>query len=484
MFGFSKKERIEREIKRIRSIISQFEYQLNFIRELRASFIEEKSALSLSNSLVLLIDQILKVRWDLFTVENLTAEGYKLNPTFATNEAHNFELHVDSDTNNRGFIPALKYTRNLIASTTPRLALYSDTIKRTLKYKDLLGHERAIDDYLNTVSNLENLLIGIIKDLSDALGGNNALLCGLIITKSARTRLSTLKRWATGLALTGTLATAGFKAAPQTARSEIVNVVKRPIQNITIGALGVFSIASLQEKVDEINNKIKRKEKLSDEEIDFLRALYQTVATGGSFSGMPTASRLLDHYVSGEGTDIEIDPEVYTSCPAVQDAMRRMKDYIVQGIRKGKLSSRGRINSTDEAVRRALGGRSRDNDYQNSGILKTGFIKSGVADSRTTFYANRRFPLTASYTMQGGNLVINWMVEDVYDFRDKGNMSTLIPMPGGTLRLWDRISCAIATTAEGSRSLTPFAREFVSRAMWTTGHQVESTQVLASNIGR
>ncbi len=93
-------------------------------------------------------------------------------------------------------------------------------------------------------------------------------------------------------------------------------------------ATGV-GIPTLQREVNRLQNKAIRKEPFTDQDKQFLRELYGAMADGAKLSGVLRQSgRMMEHYLGGTGTPLELDSGIFLANQRVQQQMNLMRAQI------------------------------------------------------------------------------------------------------------------------------------------------------------
>lgn len=204
---------------------------------------------------------------------------------------------------------------------------------------------------------------------------------------------------------------------------------------------------TLQNAVDFLTCKAKKKLQFNGSEKEFLKEVFEALWWGGKYKGYPEAAQLANHYVNGKGHRLKIKSEVYESSIIVKDTMVALKTYIAQAladkrsitsIKTGDASLKGKPYYS--ALTKSRGSR----NYKKQGyILKTGALLTEQNNQRLK-NADNRFYLQATVnnvTVESAN--IKWSVESDYDFQpfEKADYYTNIPLSAGMiLKLPDGLS--------------------------------------------
>jgi hypothetical protein len=165
-------------------------------------------------------------------------------------------------------------------------------------------------------------------------------------------------------------------------------------------SLGMGDVEELQQEIDRLSRKAKKKETFTEEEKYFLVALYSFIAWGGMLKWYPEASKLLRHYLDKSGDRLKIGSSLYQSSEIVQYAMAEMKKLISADAKNnGKLTVRADFSSQ---------GSLKDTPRSFSEQCKSGAIVSNGTlmaeqDNKRLKNADNRFPLRAISNLVGNS---------------------------------------------------------------------------------
>ncbi len=231
----------------------------------------------------------------------------------------------------------------------------------------------------------------------------------------------------------------------------------------TLKGLNPLEVKKINPEIERIYQKMDHGEKVTEQEISFLRKFYLLLAVAGKAVGNEQASQLLYHYVEGTGKTITLDVEVYSSSQVVKIAQEKMIKYVMQKVAQGKLKAKGKITSADIFTQK----QAFEGDYDaNGGVVKgeKGDDKMYLIaeqDNAALKNANNRFILTMEYTVNfnGGKVEARWSVVDDYSF-ENSDYKTVLTFPGGELVLRDRLGFYLAK--QGG------AKTFMHQAEWSS----------------
>lgn len=123
-------------------------------------------------------------------------------------------------------------------------------------------------------------------------------------------------------------------------------------------------IDEIQKAINKLEKKVKKGEKFDKNEKVFLRNVYWCLAVGATLlgpynflkkplkedefkpdfeklgSGYPEASKCLFHYLSGKGTSLELNSEIYETSTNVQAAVKDMKVLIAKDAKTGNIKDK------------------------------------------------------------------------------------------------------------------------------------------------
>ena len=217
-------------------------------------------------------------------------------------------------------------------------------------------------------------------------------------------------------------------------------------------ALATGHVEKIQAQIDDLTEKAKKKRAFSADDKEFLTDLYGWIAWGGGRKGLGEASKLLAHYLNGNGKSLEIDSEVYQSSVIVRYAVGEIKSAIAGDVRKaGVIRNNGNVASRDILKKKSFG------DVGTKGqILDNGILLAEQNNVRLK-NANNRFGLTSISKVADNEfwesdavriVETRWRVDDSWDFasfgqqrKEKRNDFTVLPLRGGkSLRLPDGLS--------------------------------------------
>jgi len=243
--------------------------------------------------------------------------------------------------------------------------------------------------------------------------------------------------------------------------------VTSPIQESKILSETFFSTLimgkpaeNMQQRVYEIDKKMKSGEKLTSEDIGFVKTLSQTISLGAAGVGLFTSAKLFNYYYNGNGGDLEVDSSVFTDTGIVQYASDEMVKYLLKKKKNKKFPLQGSILSNQVLTKKYL---SIDNKgYSGKGEIQQGTLTAGqeTRADKDLYFAVHRFHLKADYAFNKDTLSIKWSVRDVYDF-EQSDKKTYIPLPRNN-------KLAIPHTFNNNLIKEGLAEEFTTVSSWET----------------
>lgn len=231
------------------------------------------------------------------------------------------------------------------------------------------------------------------------------------------------------------------------------------------------SVDQVQSKVDIIQEKAKKGAEFTLLEKAFLKGVYGSLIVGGKFKGMPEASELLSHYLSGEGDSFEspyeIDSEVYENSPIVQYAMEKMTEHVK------KLNEKGVSVEGDYQSAKILRPTSQRDSETEGRVLGKEDSYALISEQNNTRlkYADHRFHLSLNVKQSenGKDLELTWSVKSKWDYEpysdEKSNAKHVTEIP------WNKEKNQVLKLDDGlSHYLTKvgMAKEFWHEAIWKT----------------
>ena len=229
----------------------------------------------------------------------------------------------------------------------------------------------------------------------------------------------------------------------------------------------------IQKEVDRLTKKARNQEVFTVDEKNFLVDLYEWIATGGRWKwvasspkdyekGLWEAGELLNHYLNGEGKELEIDSSIYETSVIVKYAAAEMKKVMAGDLSKTKkIRNNGEIRSTQVLTAKNFG------DANAKGQILTGGVLLAEQSNSRLKYANNRFVLKSSSKCDGDKVTTTWRIDDEWDYnsfaeqkKQGRNDVTHLPLRGGkVLKLPDGLSHYLTTIG--------IAKEFPFYAEWT-----------------
>jgi hypothetical protein len=195
----------------------------------------------------------------------------------------------------------------------------------------------------------------------------------------------------------------------------------------------------LQNAIDYLTCKAKAKLAFLDDEKTFLIDLYKDMSLGGSLKGYSDAAKLLSHYIDGNGEDLEIDSDVYSTSTIVKDTSEAIKKYIKKHKSKNKQLTTVQTSDHDfiYAAEAKTLLRTAHRNIKKQGYLQHDGYLLAEQDNLELKNANNRFILVALNAFKPkNNIATRWSVDDDYVFEsfEKSSKYTEIPL-SETLKL-------------------------------------------------
>jgi|GEM_PF-2510177 len=242
-----------------------------------------------------------------------------------------------------------------------------------------------------------------------------------------------------------------------------------PAFDLARGRLGSdASVGKVQDAVDYLECKAKAGMPFTETEGKFTEELYEAFSIGGKVSGMPEAAALADHYVNGNGVNLQIDSGAYETSTIVQDSTEAMKSHIqdleAAGLPFEKVStdSQSFVDSPQiKSVMSINGSRSASTD----GYVRSDGLVFAEQNNNRLQKADNRFTIDATTTQApDGTFETTFRVENTYDFEpySVGDKYTEIPVTSdSSLTIDDGLSEYMASGEGG------VANTFEYHAEWT-----------------
>lgn len=236
----------------------------------------------------------------------------------------------------------------------------------------------------------------------------------------------------------------------------------------------------IQKEIDRLTKKARNQQVFTADEKNFLVDLYEWIATGGRWKwvtsptqydkGLWEAGELLNHYLNGEGKELQIDSSIYENSVIVQYAAAEMKKVIAADLARTKtIRNKGEVWSTQVLTAKNFG------DANAKGQILTGGVLLAEQSNSRLKYANNRFVLKSSSTFTADSVTTKWRVDDEWDYnsfaeqkKQRRNDVTHLPLRGGkVLKLPDGLSHYLTTAG--------IAKEFPFYAEWTETWSLKAT---------
>ena len=229
---------------------------------------------------------------------------------------------------------------------------------------------------------------------------------------------------------------------PVTAKKDEITIPSAPLWHMGWVKLNdsESSFNLLQNAVNHLADKGRHSQPFTDDDKEFMKELFEALWWGGKVKGMDEAAQLANHYVNGDGEDLEIDAEVYKTSVIVTDTMGAMKGFVradpARKITQLKCSDKDFLNSPQ--AKAVQTGR----DVKTHGALKSGGVLMAEQNNSRLKNADHQFYLDMSVGPTANGFHSTWRVDSVYDFEPFSvGYFTLIPLSAKyTLKLPDGLS--------------------------------------------
>ncbi len=186
MFGLTKKERLEAQLESVKSLISQYSFIFGQFQELKGRLPTKSELEGLRIRVQQLLSLNIDIKWDLFTVKNLTDAGFTLNQEFANDALKNRTLYGQEESAGffqvqkvKGFLQGLTEIKRVLDLLIVRLTQEAEALQRDNIGTNPEAYAASSQNYAQLIKNIESLLSGINQDLNNAITGQNELLCGV-----------------------------------------------------------------------------------------------------------------------------------------------------------------------------------------------------------------------------------------------------------------------------------------------------------------
>ncbi len=209
----------------------------------------------------------------------------------------------------------------------------------------------------------------------------------------------------------------------------------------------------VNQRIEDIVDKMKSETKISDDDANFLVALFKSIQYGGRIKAGYWPSRAMERYLDGSGETLDVDSKLYESSRVVQSAMGQMGQeisrLIEQGNNEGHISSLScKCVADEKLMQREIRG---DSEGIENGIL--------ISTESQIFYLNNNFFVRADYSKESdGTIKIKWSIDDPYDFTLKNKIG--IPTRNGDIEIPDALGNYMIRNG--------LAQPFVVHSDWST----------------
>ncbi len=247
------------------------------------------------------------------------------------------------------------------------------------------------------------------------------------------------------------------------AEEEKPTVVGTAIQGTEIATAYLTGDAEeIQERIDQINENLIKGVGISEDDQEFLVALYSGISAGGYVKAGPNAGTALAHYFTGDGEQLDVDSEMFEESETAQNAMAEITLEIKKHQDAGYTTGTVKSGSCDCVHEKVV--------IKVEGVVKIvdnteGVITSGKDSDTELYYTNHNYYLDATWekTPEGDTKIV-WSVDDLYDFKGySAREAILLPVLGTdeVINLPDGVAKAMATDLN-------LAKPFNVHAEWET----------------
>ncbi len=184
-------------------------------------------------------------------------------------------------------------------------------------------------------------------------------------------------------------------------------------------------VSALNLRIIDITEQWDRGQQPSDEDVQFVFGVYKSLMVGSRVIHGSTAARTLYHYLEATGEPMEYDKELFTDRPEVRFVMREMIGGIAGRISQGE----GGFELTSSGVRDKRGDASETVSLEKVRSSSFGTVLQGViwTPDKELRYSFGNFFLKAKARRQGDSILIDWAVDDVYDYERNSEKDISIP---------------------------------------------------------
>lgn len=220
-------------------------------------------------------------------------------------------------------------------------------------------------------------------------------------------------------------------------------------------------VEGIQSRLDRISEQLEKGVGISQDDQEFLVALYSGISAGGYVKAGPNAGNALSHYFTGNGEQLDVDSEMFEESGSTQDAMTQMGEEIRKQQAAGQ--TEGRIYSGSCGCVHKQTAKEVNEEYVIDNT--EGVITSEKKTDPELFYTNHNFYLAGEWkTSPDGKTEVVWSVDDLYDFKGFDAYEAInLPVLGTDeeIILLDGIAKAMATNLD-------IAKPFNVHAEWET----------------
>lgn len=208
------------------------------------------------------------------------------------------------------------------------------------------------------------------------------------------------------------------------------------------------SFSLLQNTVNYLTCKGQLGLSFTPDEKEFMKELFEALWWGGNYRGFTEAAKLANHYVNGNGTTLQINPEVYKNSVIVSDVLASLKAYIREQSTKNKPFNI--LKSSDATFMQSKYAqplmRAQRNMMRQGYLLNDGALLVEQSNLRLK-NTDHRFHLHVNTTQSNGIFQSRWRVESIYDFEpfEKGYVTEIPLSKNFTLRIPDGLSHHLTT---------------------------------------
>ncbi len=226
----------------------------------------------------------------------------------------------------------------------------------------------------------------------------------------------------------GTIRTGDFNSYNSPDRSVLLSMQSNAealsiMRTITLGT--PEEITALNQRVNEITQKWDNGIEPEEQEIQFVTGVYKSLMAGSRVLHGSTAATTLYHYLEATGEPIDYDADLFLRRPEVRYAMEEMENQLINRLDQGEND----VTLTSAVVKDKHDTVSEQVALEEVSTTSFGTIEDGViwTPDKDLRYSFGKFHLQAAARREGDDVLIEWRVDDVYDYEPNSIKSIKIP---------------------------------------------------------